>query len=180
MIAISKRERILLYLALGTVGLLLLDRIWLRWVRAAWAESADALLRAETQLIKARRLLDNRERIENRWAPMKRQIERAKKEKAASFLAHLSKVEQQAHIAEKSRKPLRAEERDGYRVEAFRIQFRCSVEQLARFLEALDNSERFVRVGTLRITGSRAGDLDVLMEVSTLVFPQQTVERAAS
>jgi hypothetical protein len=49
-----------------------------------------------------------------------------------------------------------------------------------RFLDALDSSERFVRVGPLRITAAKGRELDVQMEVSTLVFGAPTGEKGAS
>ncbi|MBM4046273.1 MAG: hypothetical protein FJ279_14275 [Planctomycetes bacterium] len=170
MIAVSKRERILLVLTLSVLGLLLLERVWWRRLQAAWTKADEQFAQSQTELSRAQRLIENRKLIEKEWAQMQEQIERTRKGTAASFQAHLSRLEQEARIAEKSRKPLRAEEHGSYRVEAFQLQLQCSLEQLVRFLDALDSSERFVRVGPLRITSVKRGELDVHMEVSTLVF----------
>jgi len=160
------------------VGWVVLDRLWLRPVQAAWARTSEALLQAQTQLEKGRHLVDNRDRIEGRWAPMAQQ--KARNETRATFLQHLSELEDRAGISERSRTPLRIEKQQDHMVAPFRLEFKCTLSQLVRFLDALERSKRFLRVSNLRISGTRTGEVDVSMEVSTLLFPRAAGERRAS
>ena len=174
---ITKGERTLILATLGALGLLLLDRFWLRPAAEAWRTANTQLAAAKATLANAERLIERREQIASRWADLRRRVEEARESQLPGFLDALTGHEKEAGISDRGRKLPDAEDRRHHKLQNVGIQLAGPLSNIARFLFRLDHADGLHRLSRLRITSAaKSADLGVDSQLSTLLFDDRSVK----
>lgn len=160
MLNASKREKTLAILAGAAVAVLMLDRVWLRPLLAAWQETSRAIVTKQTELERSRTLIDNAAAIQRQWAKMSQEI--AKAQRSASFQSYLDTIERVAGVTENNRKSLADSEVKGKKVENYSLALSGDLGGVVRFLNTLADSPRLLRVKQLSIRSKeKTATLDI-------------------
>jgi len=174
----SKREKTLAILAGAAVAVLLLDRVWLRPLMAAWQETSQAIATTKTELERSRTLIDNAAAIQKQWAKTSEEI--AKAQRSASFQSYLDSLERSAGITEKNRKSLADSKVKGKKVENYSLALSGDLGGVVKFLSKLADSPRLLRVTQLSIRSKeKVATLDVDAMVAAMAPGNLEVQEEA-
>ncbi len=178
MLNANKREKTLAILAGAAVALLLLDRVWLGPLLAAWQETSQAIATTKTELERSRTLIDNADAIQKQWAKAAEEIAQA--QRSASFQSYLDSLERSAGITEKNRKSLADSKVKGKKVENYALALSGDLGGVVKFFNKLADSPRLLRVTQLSIRSKeKVSALDIDTTIAAMAPGDLAVQEEA-
>lgn len=148
----EKRQRLLLVVAATCVGLLGLDRLVLGPYVTAWRDRAERLASLSLKVERGRVLLDRAEALQQRWSNLQRDSLPADRPQAEELVLRAAAGwAREAHVYFTSLNPQwREGERDSVLFEC-RASLSGGLEQIARFLHAMETDPLPVRIEECRL-----------------------------
>jgi len=145
---------------------------------------AGQLAKERTKLAEARRLIDNRKRYETEIKVLERRIEFYEdklpdRKEVPQLFRELDKVATESQIKFVSVEEKLPEERKHYRRFQWNLQMEGGYHELGRFINKLENMDRFIEVSNIQIASNPGNFLkhDIRMEVSTFVSKERKPEK---
>lgn len=173
----SPRERWIGIVALGVVGLWLLDQVWLSPVLARLGDASERLDQHQRELARADQLFQNRQRAQRAWRQMTgTTLPRDASTAESQVLNHVREWASASGLTLTSLKPERSEkERDFQRI-TLRATAHGTMAQAVGFLQAVQTSAIPIRVADIQIASRREGtdDLALQMGLATIYMPEES------
>ncbi len=142
------------------------------------------LTEERTKLAEARSLIDNRQRYEKEIKLLERRIEfyedkLPERKEVPQLFRELDKVAAESQIKFVSVEEKPPEERKHYRRFQWNLQMEGGYHELGRFINKLENLDRFIEVSNIQISSNPENFLqhNIRMEVSTFVSKERKKEK---
>ena len=176
---LSVRERGLLFLTAGVIGSALGIRFVLDPLITRWKQTGRSLSSLALRLEKDRRLLTQRERIQERFSQATAQVkmEGSEEEVMASFLSLLEQIAGRASLPLKELRPRPVTSQRDFHLFLAEVSAEGKMDQMTRFLYELQSSGSPLKVERLQLavkggSSEEAAPLEIRLTVSTLRISQ--------
>ena len=174
----NKREKLIVYVAGGVIGLLLLDRVVVTPLWDAYTLSQDRIRNAERALADADQLGRNSLNARRNWQRIAGSTVHNNASEAESQLLNGVRVwAQQAGVNLTSLKPERTDSEEGFERLVVRAVATGRMENLGRFLYAAETSSIPVRVADAVLASRRDGEDDLSLQVGFATIFDPPVSR---
>ena len=151
---LSKKERLFLYLALGVVSLMVVDRLVISPVAYKMKSLDKEIEDTETGIKNAMRLLAQKDKIvaeSNKYNSFL-SAARSEEEETTSFLKDIENLASQTSMYLVDMKPAAVKEAGESRKFLVNVNGEAQMEQLLNFMYAVENSDKMLRIEKFEIS----------------------------
>lgn len=171
---LSRRERRIAIFAAVVIGALVLDAVLVSPLLGRWREAQARIVRATGEQQSARQLFENDLRARQRWSEMAgTTLTSSASEAEGQVLNRAREWAQESGLVLTSLTPERSEPEHGFERITVRATGNGGIEEVARFLFAVETADIPVRAGDISVTSRREGTDELQMQVvlSTIYLP---------
>ena len=174
----SKRERMVMIVAMSAAGLYLLDLIFVGPFFAEWNDVSQGIEKKSKELDGVRILLKHEMRSQGEWKKLRKRLDSEKRAATTEeLLVHIDEIGRKAGVSRDimNIKPSRDKQTGDFREVSLEASLETSITGMKDLLVELYNSSEFLKISRLTVT-SRLGDrkrkdrLDVDIKISTIQY----------
>lgn len=177
----DRRTRMLLYIVLGGLGLILLDRVIISPWWNQWNQLGTDLERVERDLRSARATVAREKAVRDDWERIQKRLQTPREPDVQThFVSHLGNMWERAGVGFDVHTGPQQQQGD-FREYVYETKFKLKWEELVRLLVELDNSREFLRPIRIGVHSryDREDRLDVDLRVSTIEYSPELTKKGS-